>query len=864
MDWLSHQHQHMPQQQDSTPSYHPYNTQMRSRRIDYLSTSRNILQQAPPIPGSRDFALSDHDAVTSQITQHGNKEATSNTFAHRPRKLKMLGAITPNPPANAHPWDSLVLFAANITEAYPKAKFQESKQLKEHRHKLSTGQIPASETRRHWKIIQAAHKREKRRWDHTQAVRATQGDWQAYKQSKDKPQQMQWGHRLITATAWQQQLRTHFEDIFKQQPPDQVASEFARMRQLLTVRCKHTPYKRVEQGEIQAIQEKWKRKKATGPDRVSNEAIQLFTSHTEATSKLIWVLDDSLYKGNSPSRGFQDITVLLPKTIQPTSWKDTRPITLSNTIDRTMAQLLLHRCNHILQQAPPIHQFARTGKQASELLTTIRRMTRMSRDWGFNLWILKIDIRKAFDTIKQTSVAAMVASKLQHTHPWEAKAWLSIIHGTELRVIPAPPADQQPTRIGQSNGVRQGSPDSPILFALKAGQILENTLETQSTPPTIQGNPGPPHEGVQFMDDTYLWATDLIRLQKMATDLQQRLQQHGMSIQPDKTQFIRSHAKEQPSTIRLGNQTIQARDPATPISVFNQPVSFQANENHLAAHLSTKARNAFHKQKHILTSNAPILAKLKLIATTITTAALWGCESWPVHHTLLTAANTAQYRIVARAMGLKKRPGETGADHYQRQIRQARLAVFKNHQTRWSTHILQSIWKLHGHIARQHGAAPDNVAQATLQWRDLAWWKAEQAKPNGTRHAARYNPFLDVERYIVHTAGLSWQQTARDRQAWTQLQPSFIHVHDIPWSTGKQPSIQNLHQTGPANAAQTTHKARTLMIHDARPPPPRHSTQAHPTKFTTPRRRQKERRRRRLYKDKAWKSLLAQLERDSV
>ena len=217
------------------------------------------------------------------------------------------------------------------------------------------------------------------------------------------------------------------------------------------------------------------------------------------------------------------------------------------------------------------------------------------------------------------------------------------------------------------------------------------------------------------MDDTYLWATDLIRLQKMATNLQQRLQQHGMSIQPDKTQFIQSHTTEQPSTIRLGKETIQARDPATPISVFNQPVSSQANENHLAAHLSTKARNVFHKQKHILTSNAPILAKLRLIATTITTAALWGCESWPVHHTLLTAANTAQYRIVARAMGLKRRPGETGAAHYQRQIRQARLAVFKNHQTRWSTHILQSIWKLHGHIARQKGAAPDNVAQATLQ-----------------------------------------------------------------------------------------------------------------------------------------------------
>ena len=354
------------------------------------------------------------------------------------------------------------------------------------------------------------------------------------------------------------------------------------------------------------------------------------------------------------------------------------------------------------------------------------------------------------------------------------------------------------------------------------------------------------------MDDTYLWSTSLPRLQRMATDLERRLDAHGMQIQPDKTQFIQSHETPEPTTISLGRETIKARPPNTPISVFNQPVSFQANEGHLAAHLATKARIAFHKH--------PLLAKLKPMATTITTAALWGCESWPVHHTLLSAANTTQYRLVARAMGLKRRPGQTGSEHYQRQIRQARLAIYKNRPLRWSTHILQSIWKLHGHIARQASASPDNVAQATLQWRNLAWWKEEQAKPRGTRHTARYNPFLDVERYIVHTAGLSWQTTAQNRQTWSHMQNSFIHARDLPWSSGKQASIQNLHQTGPAN------KSRMLMIHDrppprqANPPPQQTATATH----KAPRRRKKDRRRRRQkqQKDKAWFALLAQLEAD--
>ena len=359
------------------------------------------------------------------------------------------------------------------------------------------------------------------------------------------------------------------------------------------------------------------------------------------------------------------------------------------------------------------------------------------------------------------------------------------------------------------------------------------------------------------MDDTYLWATDLPRLQHMATDLENRLETHGTRIQPDKTQFVQSHHTDKPATLKLGQETIQAKPPHEPISVFNQPVSFQANDSHLAAHLSTKARIAFHKQSHILTSEAPILAKLKLIATTVTTSALWGCESWPIHHTLLTAANTAQYRVVARAMGLRRRPGETGTDHYQRQIRQARLAIYKNHHIRWSTHILQAIWKLHGHIARQATAAPDNVAQATLQWRNLSWWKTEQTKPRGTRHAARYNPFLDVERYIVHTAGLRWQETAQHRQEWASMQNTFIQAQDVPWSSGKQPSLQNLHQTG------SRPKQRMLLIHDAPPPPRTTATQHRTHPHTKSRYRRRNKRRQKQKKDRAWQQLLQQLEGNS-
>ena len=124
------------------------------------------------------------------------------------------------------------------------------------------------------------------------------------------------------------------------------------MRQLLTAPCKQAPYQARTMQELRDIQDKWRRKKATGPDRVSNEALSFFLAHNDTANKLHWALEGALYKARSPTAALQDITILLPKQAPPAQWKDTRPTTLSNAIDRAMAQLLLHRCYDQLLRDP--------------------------------------------------------------------------------------------------------------------------------------------------------------------------------------------------------------------------------------------------------------------------------------------------------------------------------------------------------------------------------------------------------------------------------------------------------------------------------------------------------------------------------
>ena len=120
LEWISQHSQHMPPQQDDIPSYHPYHKTY-----------------------GRGSVPSDHDAVVAEITTQPYADATKQPFTHYPMKIKIMSARVPPPPPIAHPWDSLTHLALNIMEAYPKPKFQESRQLKQHKHKLGTGQIPA-------------------------------------------------------------------------------------------------------------------------------------------------------------------------------------------------------------------------------------------------------------------------------------------------------------------------------------------------------------------------------------------------------------------------------------------------------------------------------------------------------------------------------------------------------------------------------------------------------------------------------------------------------------------------------------------------------------------------------------------------
>ena len=393
-----------PPQQLDTVTYHPYNAQHRPRRLDYVMV-RGIQSQ-------QGIARSDHDLVWVQMrTVPLPKQSKRSWGARRFRSHTDINAIVGAPLRQEDTHGAISRMSLNITvQGKYKSKFVESTALKMAR-KQAHGS-PPQDAREAWKKVNRMRKQELRAWHNNLVIRASQVDWYAYRTLSYVHRREGWHHKLVDAGDWKQTMTKHFEGIFAKAPKSRTARLLGDTRRALALLCKITPWRPFTLDDLKVATVKWKSGKSTEPDAITHEILRYLLNDNRWGFRLTRMMNDFLYKGELPLEVLKGITVLLPKTLEdPTTWGDTRPITLSSSILKWFSQLLLKRCGGKIQDGAP-YQWACRGKQAPELLVILRRVIRMAKDWGTPTWIIKLDVRKAFDSVWQETMGDMVAGRV--------------------------------------------------------------------------------------------------------------------------------------------------------------------------------------------------------------------------------------------------------------------------------------------------------------------------------------------------------------------------------------------------------------------------------------------------------------------
>ncbi|CAE7027707.1 unnamed protein product [Symbiodinium sp. CCMP2592] len=704
LQWAVEQDLYFPEPALQDPSHFPYNPGHKPRSIDYLLL-RGSGASGGRVAQARDMAISDHEPVLAELLlpRQGRRPPPRQVTCGVKQLLhpEDVERELLQPPRQKDPYRVIVDKAQQIQNPTYRARqgYKESAELKAARrraHNSRPGQDRLAEE-------------------------ASQLNWHA---------------------------------IFNAQKPG-PADHINAIRGELTRVCKRTPWKPFTRDELETTAEKWKPRKSTGIDGVGYESFKAMLREPQWAHYILSLINDCFYKANVPETVGRGATVLLPKEQMPKSWAETRPITLSNTLLRWIAQLLLLRCQPYLD-LHCYYQYCSTGRQAQELILALRRLMRMAKDWGVKLWIVKVDVRKAFDSIAQDALAVMVRDAVAKRGGlvWESRLWLEILEAKVIDVY----VGKSLVSVTQSNGVRQGSPDSAVLYSASVGETLQELHDTvplgKSGRPDL---PACPSQGAGYMDDTYLWSEDAKAMQRSITHLEDKLGGRGNVVNVIKTQILCSQPDD------------------TEFTIGGQKVKPGGGRRHhdsarLPAHVREKRGDSTHSRPAGQRS-----------------------ESVPCSQEITVRQNATGTQDQA-----SDHPGAELCDLGVRHLAEQHSAATSSQQL--PTQLYQSYARGEetrhrglGRLASSHYASGRSGSYMDIQPDTRALRETYYCGATSSGGKKSQNP-QDVERSIAKIGTYNWIEVAQNRDQWMALQADFVAEFDLPWASGRQPAIANLTQ----------------------------------------------------------------------
>ena len=631
-----------------------------------------------------------------------------------------------------------------------------------------------------WKQYRVALRKEKEQWREGRINRAC-ADWGVYK-TLTKPKR-QWGEQYMATVDAEDpigQIQEHFETVFHGK---QAEGEMLQLESLIQSIKSSDTSERFSVDEVARAIKKGKRGKAVGPDGVCTELLQAMTHDPTTLQAITDFFNGILTSGEIPLDWDRSIATLLPKVVPPTCPKDLRPIALASHVSKAYSRLILARLQDVLEVKGD-KQLAAKGRQPAEFLWSALQVIHLAKEWKKEAYLLKLDIRKAFDTVSRLRLAEKVIQWANGRFPAEVKSLLRMLMSREV-VLSLPWGNHN---LDANIGVKQGATESPLLFAKLLDNILSE-IEHVQVGPVLEDIPA---DGICFMDDVVAWKSSISALQMFMNRLLPILAKYGLHIQPAKCVLMCIKGSRATPLVLDGMPLFPQKEEDV-LYVMNLPVGPESTEARVMEHLVDRARKKYFGILHILQSKASLGCRIRLLNTVVFGVFRWVVGALFPTPQLQGILNYFQCNCVRRMMKLARKADELWVDYEARSLRLARAMIFKHDGMRWGDRHVQAYWEFLGHRTRGIEREYPSAANKLAWYRGLPWWQEEQRKQAGRRHGRHFPHLMNCERKVSQTVKTTaWREIALDRVGWANHKKRWCEQNVIAWSSGRQLSLMNM------------------------------------------------------------------------
>ena len=332
--------------------------------------------------------------------------------------------------------------------------------------------------------------------------------------------------------------------------------------------------------------------------------------------------------------------------------------------------------------------------------------------------------------------------------------------------------------------MKQGSPESGLLYCLTVAKTFRKLTDKWSS----QGygfqlqRGGRRHQYAAFADDTVVLGKTTIETKAIYDDIVQDLQQIGLGVNGEKTQFISNHSPQRCKILPGQNQT------GTGMTILGRHLDISETTSQDLARKEASAWAHFRRTRQILQHKTGLGHRLRILQSCVLQRILWGCESWVLTKKRLQhlrGVHTKMLRSMIACPGHLQglEPGTRILEHT-RHVRQ----LLQTHKFLLLDELAgRKFWNWSGHVARLKS---DHIAHDWIRFRDMAWWRKQQADPQGWRHIHSDAAIARWEGPLIRYSAWkeNWKSQALDRERWNKAFADFwVRLNTIHPRRSPQP-----------------------------------------------------------------------------